>query len=93
MARRAELALKPKPGVLAITLFLPDASPARELAVFAGGVEVLRAPLQPGLQTLRTAPLPEAKDRIEIRLEADRAFRPAGDARELSLILESVRIE
>jgi 4-amino-4-deoxy-L-arabinose transferase-like glycosyltransferase len=93
MARRAEFQLRPKPGVLAVTLFLPEPSPARLITVTAGGVEVLRAPLQPGLQTLRSAPLPPAQGRLEIVLEADRAFRPAGDARELSLILESLRIE
>jgi hypothetical protein len=93
MARRAEFVLKPRPGVLVLTLFLPDASPARQLTVMAGGVEVLRARLQPGVQTLRTAPLPRAEDRMEIRLEADDSFRPAGDGRELSLILESLRIE
>ncbi|MFZ5928001.1 MAG: hypothetical protein ACOYX1_11195 [Acidobacteriota bacterium] len=93
MARRAEFVLKPRPGVLVLTLFLPDASPARQLTVMAGGVEVLRARLQPGLQTLRTAPLPQARDRVEILMEADNSFRPAGDARELSLILESLRIE
>ncbi len=93
MARRAEFQLRPKPGVLAVTLFLPEPSPARQITVTAGGVEVLRAPLQPGLQTLRSAPLPPAQGRLEVVLEADRAFRPAGDARELSLILESLRIE
>lgn len=93
MARRAEIVLKPRPGVLVLDLFVPDASPARNLTVTAGGVEVLRAPLQPGMHALRTAPLPEARDRIGIVLEADRSFRPSGDARELSLVLESVRIE
>lgn len=93
MARRAEFVLKPRKGVLSLTLFLPDSSPARQLTVTANGVEVLRAKVQPGMQTLRSAPLPEAKDRIEIILEADKSFRPAGDARELSLILESLRIE
>ncbi len=93
MARRAEFVLKPKPGALVLTLFLPDASPARQLTVTAGGAEVLRARLQPGMQTLRTAPLPQASGRMEILLEADNSFRPAGDARELSLILESLRIE
>lgn len=93
MARRAEFVLKPRKGVLGLTAFLPDVSPARQLTVTANGVEVLRARLQPGMQTLRSAPLPEAKDRVEIVLEADRSFRPAGDARELSLILESLRIE
>lgn len=93
MARRAEFVLKPKPGVLALALFLPDSSPARQLVVTAGGAEVLRAPLQPGMHTLRTAPLPVPGDRLEIVLEADRSFRPPGDARELSLILESLRIE
>ncbi len=93
MARRAEFVLKPRRGVLAVSLFMPDASPARQLTVTANGAEILRARLQPGMQTLRSAPLPEAKGRMEIVLEADRSFRPAGDARELSLILESLRIE
>lgn len=93
MARRAEFVLKPREGVLSLTLFLPDASPARHLTVTANGVEVLRTQLQPGIQTLRSAPLPEARDRMEIVLQADKTFRPAGDARELSLILESLRIE
>lgn len=93
MARRARLALKPKPGALVIDLFLPDASPARSLAATANGVEVLRARLQPGRQTLKSAPLPPAHERVEIFLEADRSFRPPGDGRELSLVLESIRIE
>ncbi|MCS7042973.1 MAG: hypothetical protein N2036_12155 [Bryobacteraceae bacterium] len=93
MAQRAELVLKPAPGVLAITLFLPDASPARRLAVAANGSRIGDFFLQPGLQTVRTSSLPQAGDRLDIVLEADRAFTPAGDARTLSLILESVRIE
>lgn len=93
MAGRARLALKPRPGTLAIDLYLPEASPARALAATAGGVEVLRARLQPGRQTLRSAPLPAVGKRIEIVLEADRSFRPPGDGRELSLVLESIRIE
>jgi 4-amino-4-deoxy-L-arabinose transferase-like glycosyltransferase len=93
MARRAEFVLKPRQGSLVLSLFVPEASPARQLTVRAGGAEVLRARLQPGMQTLRTAPLPAAANRLEIVLEADASFRPAGDARELSLILESIRIE
>ena len=93
MARQAEFVLKPRPGVLAISLFLPEASPARQLSVTANGVEVFRSLLQPGSQIIRTAPLPAARDRLEIVLRADRSFRPPADSRELSLILESLRIE
>lgn len=93
MARRAEFVLKPRPGRLVVGLYVPEASPARHLRVTAGGREVLSAGLEPGMQTLRTAPLPAAEERIHIVLEADRSFRPAGDARELSLILEALRIE
>jgi hypothetical protein len=93
MARRAELVLKPKPGVLVLSIYVPEASPARQLTITAGGEEVLRARLHPGMQTLRTSPVPAAANRLEIVLEADASFRPAGDARDLSLILESIRIE
>lgn len=93
MAGRAELALKAAPGSLAITLFLPEASPARRLSVSANGVKLGDFALQPGLQTIRTGPLPPAQGRLDILLEADRSFTPPGDARQLSLILESVRIE
>jgi hypothetical protein len=93
MARRAELALKAAPGALAITVFVPEASPARRLAVRVNGSPMGDFALQPGLQTIRTGPLPLAQDRLDIVLEADRWFTPAGDARQLSLILESVRIE
>jgi hypothetical protein len=93
MAGRAELALKAAPGALAITVFLPEASPARRLAVRVNGSPMGEFALQPGLQTIRTGPLPPAQDRLDIVLEADRCFAPAGDARQLSLILESVRIE
>ncbi len=93
MARRARVALKPKSGALVVDLFLPEASPARSLTVTANGTEVLRARLQPGKQTLKSASLPAGGERIEIVLEADRWFRPPGDGRELSLVLESLRIE
>ncbi len=93
MARRARIALKPKPGVLVVDLFLPEASPARSLTVSVNGAEVLRARLEPGRQTLKSAPLPAAPGRMEILLEADRWFRPPADGRELSLVLEALRIE
>lgn len=93
MARRARIALKPKPGVLVVDLFLPEASPARSLAISANGAQILRAPLQPGRHTLRSAPLPAARDRIEFVLEAGSSFRPPGDGRELGLVLQSLRIE
>lgn len=93
MARRAELVLSAARGVLALTLFVPEASPARRLTVAVNGTVIGQYSLQPGLQTLRTAALPAASGRLEIVLEADRSFSPPGDQRELSLILESVRIE
>lgn len=93
MAQRAELVLKPAPGVLAISLFLPEASPARRLAVKINGAAAGEFALSPGMQTVRVGPLPEAQGRLHIALAADRSFTPPGDARQLSLILESVRIE
>lgn len=93
MAGRALLALRAAPGRLAITLFVPEASPARRLAVTVNDRRVGQYPLQPGLQTVRTSPLPADRERLEIRLEADRSFSPPGDGRELSLVLESLRIE
>jgi hypothetical protein len=45
------------------------------------------------MQTLRAGPVPASGGPLAIVLEADRSFRPPGDARELSVILESIRIE
>lgn len=93
MARQAEIVLRPAEGVLAVTIFVPEASPARRLAITINGVRAGEFALEPGLRTVRTAPLPRVQDRLHILLEADRSFTAPGDQRELSLILESVRIE
>jgi len=93
MAQRAEVALKARPGVLVLAVFLPDASPARRLAVSVNGRRLGEFALRPGMQTLRAGPVPASGGPLAIVLEADRSFRPPGDARELSVILESIRIE
>lgn len=93
MARSAEILLKARPGVIAATVFLPESSPARRLRIYAGGALAADVRLQPGLQTIRTAPIQPTGARVEIRLECDRSFIAPGDGRELSLILESIAIE
>ncbi len=92
MAREAELLLAPRPGSLTATVYRADRSPARRIEIWAGDILAIDSLLQPGLQTLRSAPLALSGDRVRIRMRCDQAHVAPGDARELSLIVQSIGI-
>jgi hypothetical protein len=94
MAGRGVLLLKPLPeaATLEIALYIPDASPARQVTVRADGRLVAEARFDgPGSHTIVSGqPVATSGDTVTIEILADRSFLPQGDQRELGFILSSV---
>jgi hypothetical protein len=92
MAAEASVVLKTPagPARFEMTFFIPDAAPARRVTVAAAGraiaVETYAAP---GRYTL-SAPLEAPGETVTVTVAVDRTFRPAGDDRELGMIVSGL---
>ncbi len=74
-----------------VSLVIPDASPTRTITLLVDGREAARATYAgPGSYTLASAAIGALSPEIAITIIADKTFSPAGDRRELSVILTGV---
>ncbi len=90
MGKRGAVLLKrpETPQAAVVELFLPDAAPAREIAVRIDGVEVSRQPIPgPGKHTFTTPVLPLPTSDVTLSFELDRTFSVPGDQRTLGAIV------
>lgn len=83
-SQRAELLLKASTGAVEVSIYVPDASPAREFRLYLDGKLLATEKLaKPGLYTLRGD-----GSGSQLVIEADKSFLAPGDSRELSFILQ-----
>jgi 4-amino-4-deoxy-L-arabinose transferase-like glycosyltransferase len=89
MSGRAVILLKSPaaPAPVRVDLHLPAQSPARRAKMFLDGALIADKPLAPGTQSIESPPVASAAPSVALAIELDRAFRAAGDHRELGATL------
>ena len=79
------------PSVLRATFYLPDAAPARRVALLLDGRDVVSETLNgPGVHTVTSGPIPPASGAATVSIVLDKTFQTANDRRVLGAVLVAV---
>lgn len=88
---RAVVLLKASPGSLRAVFTIPDAAPARRIALLLDGEQVAQRTYPgPGAWTLEAPVLGLKAPEVTVSVAIDRTFRAPGDERELGIILTEI---